>query len=174
MELEQIKTKIRDIPDFPKKGIIFKDITPLLADVEAFQAVIDTFAKRYGNRGIDAVVGIEARGFIFGGALAYRIDAGFIPIRKSGKLPHHTHHVEYALEYGTDKVEMHIDALCDHHRVVIIDDLLATGGTVKATCDLVEKTGATVVESAFVVELAFLNGREKMKDREIFSLIKYD
>jgi adenine phosphoribosyltransferase len=173
MEIEKLKAKIRDVPDFPKPGIIFKDITPLLADVESFQAVIDIFAKRYGDKGIDAVVGIEARGFIFGAPLAYRIDAGFVPVRKSGKLPHHTHHVEYSLEYGTDKVEMHIDALCDHHRVIIIDDLLATGGTVGATCDLVEKSGATIVETAFLVELGFLNGREKLKGREIFSLLKY-
>lgn len=173
MELEQLKNKIRDIPDFPKEGIVFKDITPLLGDVEAFQTVVDTFAKRYADKSIDAVVGIDARGFIFGGALAYRIDAAFVPVRKSGKLPHKTHRVEYALEYGTDKIEMHIDALSPNHRVVIIDDLLATGGTAEATCELIEKTGATVVECAFVVELGFLNGREKLKDREIFSLIQY-
>lgn len=173
MNLEQLKSKIRDIPDFPKEGIIFKDITPLLGDVDAFQTVVDSFAKRYADKSIDAVVGIDARGFIFGGALAYRIDAAFVPVRKSGKLPHKTHHVEYALEYGTDKIEMHIDALSPNHRVVIIDDLLATGGTAQATCELIEKTGATVVECAFVIELSFLNGREKLKDREIFSLIQY-
>lgn len=173
MELEQLKSKIRDIPDFPKKGIIFKDITPLLADVETFQAVIDTFAKRYADKGIDAVVGVEARGFIFGGALAYRLDASFIPVRKSGKLPHHTHHVEYALEYGTDKVEMHVDALLPHHRVVVVDDLLATGGTVKATCDLIQKFESEVVECAFLIELGFLKGREQLKGKEIFSLIEY-
>jgi len=173
MELEQLKTKIRDIPDFPKEGIIFKDITPLLADVDAFQTVIDAFAKRYGDKGIDAVVGIDARGFIFGGALAYRIDAGFVPVRKFGKLPHKTHHVEYDLEYGTDKVEMHIDAVGPNHRVVVIDDLLATGGTAKATCELVEKSGATVVEIGFLIELGFLSGREKLKGKEIFSLIQY-
>ena len=173
MELERLKASIRDIPDFPKKGIIFKDITPLLADVDAFQSVIDAFAKRYGDRGIDAVVGVEARGFIFGSALAYRIDAGFIPVRKSGKLPHHTHHVEYALEYGTDRIEMHVDALQPHHRVVVVDDLLATGGTIKATCELIQKFESEVVECAFVIELGFLNGRDQLKGQEIFSLIEY-
>ena len=173
MNLEQLKNKIRDIPDFPKEGILFKDITPLLGDVEAFQTVVDSFAKRYAEKSIDAIVGIDARGFIFGGALAYRIDAAFVPVRKAGKLPHKTHRVEYALEYGTDNIEMHIDALSPNHRVVIIDDLLATGGTAQATCELIEKTGATVVECAFVIELTFLNGRDKLKDREIFSLIQY-
>ncbi len=173
MELAQLKDKIRDVPDFPKEGIVFKDITPLLADVEAFQTVIDTFAKRYSDKSIDCVVGVEARGFIFGSALAYRMDAGFIPVRKSGKLPHHTHHVEYALEYGTDTIEMHIDALEPHHRVVVVDDLLATGGTVKATCELIEKFESEIVECAFAVELGFLNGREKLMGREIFSLIQY-
>jgi len=173
MSLAHVKSKIRDIPDFPKPGIIFKDITPLLGDVEAFQTVIDSFAQRYGEKSIDAVVGIDARGFIFGGALAYRIDAAFVPVRKSGKLPHKTHDVEYALEYGTDKVEIHIDALGDNHRAIVIDDLLATGGTAQATCQLIEKTGAKIVECAFVIELAFLNGREKLKNQEVFSLIQY-
>jgi len=173
MELEQLKKHIRDIPDFPKPGIIFKDITPLLANVEAYQTVIDTLAKRYGDKSIDAVVGIDARGFIFGGALAYLIDAAFIPVRKFGKLPPETRYVEYDLEYGTDKVEIRVDALSKNHRAVIVDDLLATGGTAQATCELIEKTGATIVECAFVIELAFLNGREKLKDREIFSLIQY-
>jgi len=173
MDLEQLKAKVRDIPDFPKPGIIFKDITPLLSDVDAFQAIIDTFARRYADKSIDAVVGIDARGFIFGGALAYRIDAGFVPVRKSGKLPHETHQVEYDLEYGTDKIEMHIDAVGPNHRVVIIDDLLATGGTAQAACQLIEKSGATVVECGFVIELGFLNGREKLKQHEVFSLISY-
>ena len=174
MDLTQLKSKVRDIPDFPKPGIVFKDITPLLADVTSFQTVIDTLAKRYSDKSIDAVVGIDARGFIFGGALAYRIDAGFIPVRKFGKLPHQTHHVEYALEYGTDKIEMHIDAIGPKHRVVMIDDLLATGGTAQAACELIEKTGATIVECAFVVELVFLKGRELLKNREVFSLLQYE
>lgn len=173
MELEELKSKIRDVPDFPKPGIVFKDITPLLADVRSFQATIDIFAKRYADKGIDKIVGIESRGFIFGAALAYRIDAGFVPVRKKGKLPYDTHGVEYALEYGTDHVEVHIDAIHKDHRVLLVDDLLATGGTAGATCELVEKFGAKVVECAFVVELGFLNGREKLKGQEIFSLIQY-
>lgn len=173
MEIEALKEKIRDIPDFPKPGIIFKDITPLLQDVHSFQAVIDAFAKRYADKSIDAVVGVESRGFIFGAALAYRIDASFVPVRKVGKLPYETHSVEYALEYGSDHVEMHIDALAPHHRVLVVDDLLATGGTAKATCELIEKFDSTVVECAFVVELDFLKGREKLKGIEIFSLLHF-
>lgn len=168
-----LKSKIRDIPDFPKPGILFKDITPLLSDVKAFQQVIDTLAKRYGDKAIDYVVGVESRGFIFGAALAYRIDAGFVPVRKRGKLPYKTEKVEYALEYGTDQVEIHQDAIHQGSRVLVIDDLLATGGTARATCDLVQKTGGRVVECGFVVELKFLNGREKLKGHEVFSLLQY-
>ncbi|MBI1908642.1 MAG: adenine phosphoribosyltransferase [Deltaproteobacteria bacterium] len=168
-----LKSKIRDVPDFPKPGIVFKDITPLLADVTAFQQVIDTLAKRYATRQIDYCVGIESRGFIFAAALAYRIDAGFVPVRKKGKLPFKTESVEYALEYGTDKIEMHRDAVSKGSRVLVVDDVLATGGTASATCQLIEKCGGTVVESAFVIELGFLKGREKLKRREIFSLIRY-
>lgn len=171
--MEDLKRKIRDVPDFPKPGIIFKDITPLLADVKSFQKVIDVLAKRYADKAIDYVVGVESRGFIFGSALAYRLDAGFIPVRKRGKLPYKRESVEYALEYGTDIVEIHQDAIHPGSRVLVVDDLLATGGTAKATCDLVQKTGGQVVECAFVIELKFLNGREKMKGREVFSLIQY-
>lgn len=170
---EQLKTIIRDVPDFPKPGIIFKDITPLLADVKSFQSVIDAFAKRYADRQIDYVVGVESRGFIFGAALAYRIDAGFVPVRKKGKLPYKTESVEYSLEYGTDHVEIHQDAVHENSRVLIVDDLLATGGTCKATCDLVKKTGGSIIECAFVIELAFLKGREKLAGQEVFSLIEY-
>jgi adenine phosphoribosyltransferase len=173
VDIEDLKEKIRDIPNFPKEGIVFKDITPLLADVEAFQSVIDYFAQRYADKTIDAVVAVEARGFIFGGALAYRLDSAFIPVRKAGKLPHDTHAVEYDLEYGTDKVEMHTDALKQNQRVIVVDDLIATGGTVQATCDLIEKTGAKVVECAFIIELDFLAGREKLKHWEVHSLIHY-
>ncbi len=173
MELEQLKEKIRDVPDFPKPGIVFKDITPLLGDVGSFQFVIDAFAKRYADKGIDKIIGIESRGFIFGAALGYRLDAGFVPVRKKGKLPYETHGIEYALEYGTDHVEMHVDAIHKDQRILVVDDLLATGGTAKATCDLIEKFGAQVVECAFVVELTFLPGREKLKGEEIFSLIQY-
>lgn len=173
MNAEELKTKIRDVPDFPKPGIIFKDITPLLADVKAFQTVIDTFAKRYADKAVDAVVAIESRGFIFGSALAYRLDAAFIPVRKKGKLPFETDGVEYALEYGSDHVEMHIDAIHTDQRILVVDDLLATGGTAKATCDLVQKFGAKVLECAFLIELTFLNGREKLRGQEIYAILKY-
>ena len=171
--MEELKKKIRDIPNFPKEGIVFKDITPLLADAASFQKVIDTFAKRYAERQIDYVVAVESRGFIFGAPLAYRLDAGFVPIRKKGKLPYKTEMVQYALEYGVDTIEIHQDAIHKGSRVLVVDDLLATGGTAHATCELVEKTGGEVVECAFVIELGFLNGREKFKGREIFSLIQY-
>ncbi len=170
---EDIKRKIRDIPDFPKPGIIFKDITPLLSDARAFQQVIDSFAKRYASKMIDAVVSIESRGFIFGAALAYRIEAGFIPVRKKGKLPYKTEEVEYGLEYGTDIIQIHQDAVHAGSRVLIIDDVLATGGTARAACDLVQKVGGQVVECAFLMELSFLNGRDKLKDQEIFSVLNY-
>lgn len=171
--MADLKSKIRDIPDFPKPGIVFKDITPLLADVRSFQEAIDTFARRYADRAIDYVVAVESRGFIFGAALAYRIDAGFVPVRKKGKLPYRTESVTYDLEYGTDTVEIHEDGVHEGSRVLVVDDLLATGGTAKAACELVEKTGGKVVECAFVVELAFLKGREKLTGREVFSLIQY-
>ncbi|MBI2500477.1 MAG: adenine phosphoribosyltransferase [Deltaproteobacteria bacterium] len=171
--MEEIKKKIRDIPDFPKPGIVFKDITPLLADSHSFQQVIDGFAKRYADKGIDYVVAIESRGFLFGAPLAYRLDAGFVPVRKKGKLPHKTDSVTYALEYGTDTLEIHQDAVHEGSRVLVIDDVLATGGTARATCELVEKTGGKVVEFACLMELEFLNGREKLKGHEIYSLLKY-
>ncbi len=171
--MEDLKKIIRDVPDFPKPGIIFKDITPLLANVKTFQKVIDTFARRYAERQIDYVVGVEARGFIFASALAYRIDAGFVPVRKKGKLPYKTESVGYALEYGTDYIEIHQDAIHKDSRVLVVDDLLATGGTCKATCDLVAKTGGHVVECSFVIELAFLKGREKLAGQEVYSLIQY-
>lgn len=171
--MNELRSKIRDVPNFPKEGIIFKDITPLLADPRSFQLVIDTFAKRYAQKGIDCVVAVESRGFIFGAPLAYRLDAGFIPVRKRGKLPYKTQSVQYSLEYGTDTIEVHQDAIHQGSRVLLIDDLLATGGTAKATCELVEKSGGVVVECAFVIELGFLQGREKFKGYEIFSLIQY-
>lgn len=173
MTPEELKKKIRDIADFPKKGIVFRDITPLLADVHSFQGVIDAFAKRAAGKSIDYVVGVESRGFIFAAALAYRIDAGFIPVRKKGKLPYKTDAVEYALEYGTDVLEIHQDAVHRGSRVVIVDDLLATGGTARATCELVEKSGASVQEIDFVIELADLHGRDKLRGYEIFSLVTY-
>lgn len=168
-----LKIKIRDIPDFPKPGIGFKDITPLLQDAEAFRYAIDSIAKHYSNDGVDLILGAEARGFIVGGALAYRLKAGFIPARKPGKLPHHVTKAEYELEYGMDTLEMHMDAIKPGDRVLVVDDVLATGGTASAKVDLVEQLGGKVVGVAFLIELSFLNGRSKLGNHDVFSLIQY-
>lgn len=162
---------IRDIPDFPKPGIVFKDITPLLASPEGLRQAIDALAAPYEGSGITKVLGAEARGFILGGALAYKLGAGFIPARKPGKLPWTTTSAEYALEYGTDQLEMHTDAICCGDRVLIVDDVLATGGTAAAKADLVDRGGAEVIGFAFLMELDFLNGRERLGDRDIVSLV---
>jgi adenine phosphoribosyltransferase len=164
---------IRDIPDFPKPGILFKDITPLLAHPGAFRAVIDGLAGAFADRSIDTVAAAEARGFIFGAPLALRLGVGFVPIRKPGKLPYATVALEYQLEYGSDRLEVHTDALGPGRRVLLLDDVLATGGTMRACCDLVQKTGAEVVACAFVIELSFLHGRDRLKPFEVFSLISY-
>ena len=164
---------IRNVPDFPIPGIQFKDITTLLSDGAAFGQVVDAFASRYEGRGIEAVVGIESRGFIFSAPLAYRLGVGLVPVRKHGKLPAATHRIEYDLEYGSNKLEIHRDALKPNARVVVIDDLLATGGTVAAACQLVEMAGGVVDEVAFVIELAFLKGREKLASYPVFSLVQY-
>lgn len=164
---------IRTIPDFPIPGIQFKDITTLLRDGVAFQQVVEMLATRYAGRGIDVIVGIESRGFIFSAPVAYRLGAGLVPVRKHGKLPAATHRVEYDLEYGSNKLEIHRDAFTPGARVVIIDDLLATGGTVAAACALVEQAGGVVEETAFLIELTFLNGREKLEKYPVFSLITY-
>ena len=165
---------IRDIPDFPKPGIVFKDITPILGDPNAFRAVIDTLAARYeSEHNIDTVVGIDARGFIFAAALAYRLNAAFVPIRKSGKLPFDTHEVTYDLEYGHDTVAIHQDAFPKGSNVLICDDVLATGGTLGASVNLIEKLEGNIVGIALLIELTFLNGREKIPNYDIFSLIKY-
>ena len=164
---------IRTIPDFPLPGIQFKDITPLLADGPAFNQVIAQFSERYAGQKIDAVVGIESRGFIFSAPLAINLGVGLVPIRKPGKLPHHTLGVDYELEYGANRLEIHRDALQPGARVVLIDDLLATGGTVGAACHLLEQLGAEIVETAFVLELGFLNGRARLGSRPVFSLITY-
>jgi adenine phosphoribosyltransferase len=164
---------IRTIPDFPIPGIQFKDITPLLANPQAFSSVINRFTDRYTARGIDAVVGIESRGFIFGAPLALQLGAAFVPIRKPGKLPHQTLGVDYSLEYGTNRLEIHRDAVQPGAQVVVIDDLLATGGTVAAACDLLTQLGAQVVETAFLIELQFLQGRSRLGDRSVFSLVRY-
>jgi len=164
---------IRDIPDFPQKGILFKDITPLLQDKAAFHAALDRLAAHYAGAGIEAVVGVESRGFIFGAVLAYLLNCGFVPVRKFGKLPYQTETVEYELEYGTNIVEIHTDAIKPGQRVLIVDDLLATGGTVSAAMELVEKLGGHIAGIAFLVELTFLRGREQLKGHDVFALIKY-
>jgi adenine phosphoribosyltransferase len=164
---------IRDIPDFPKPGIRFKDITPLLAQPEAFAAVIEQLAGRYAGSRIDTIAAAEARGFIFGAPLALKLRAGFVPIRKPGKLPYATVALEYQLEYGTDRLEVHTDAFAPGRRVLLIDDVLATGGTMRACCDLVNQTGAELVGCAFLLELSSLGGREKLAPIDVFSLIAY-
>lgn len=168
-----LKSHIRTIPDFPKPGIMFRDITPLLADPTVFQDVVDRFATAYEGAGVTAIVAAEARGFIFAAPLALRLGARFIPIRKPGKLPFETRAFHYELEYGNDSLEMHTDAVQSSDRVLIVDDLLATGGTIQACISLVEHSGATVVGCAFLIELDFLNGREKLAPLNVTSLIHY-
>ena len=170
--VEILKSKIRDIQDFPKKGILFKDLTPLLSDPLSFRRSVDMLAERYISKKIDLVVGVEARGFIIGSALAYRLGAGVILIRKPGKLPYKTHHTIYELEYGTDQLEIHQDAIHPGQKVVIADDLLATGGTMKAAIDLVAKLEGDIVECSFMVELGFLNGRAKL-NQPVYSLMQF-
>ncbi|MDQ6981626.1 MAG: adenine phosphoribosyltransferase [Mariprofundus sp.] len=164
---------IRDVPDFPKPGIVFKDITPLLANGEAFSAVVSELACHVGSD-VDAIVGIEARGFIFGAALAQQLGLGLITVRKPGKLPANVHSVEYELEYGMDRLEIHRDALSIGHKVVVVDDLLATGGTAAATVQLVRKLGAEVDACLFVIELSFLNGKKALGDVNVHSLLRYE
>ncbi len=168
-----LKSTIRSIPDFPKPGILFRDITTMLKDGAAFSFVIDELAQRYRGSSLDAIAGIESRGFIFGAALAAKLGTGFIPIRKPGKLPAKTVSAEYSLEYGTDKIEMHADAVSPGMRILLIDDLLATGGTMQAACELVEKTGGLVTECWFIIELAGLKGRDVLAGKNIFSLLVY-
>ena len=165
---------IRDVPDFPKPGIIFKDITPLLADPAAFRQAVDQLAEPFRGAGVEVVVAAEARGFIFGGAVACELGAGFVPVRKPGKLPAETTSETYQLEYGTDTLEIHTDAVRPGQKVLLLDDLLATGGTMAATARLVEKLGAEVVGVAFLIELSFLRGREKLKDYNLITLIQYE
>lgn len=166
-------SRIRDVPNFPKKGILFKDITTLLKDGPAFRQVIDTLARRVQGIEVDLVVGMESRGFIFAAPLAYQLGAGFVPVRKLGRLPATTISVEYELEYGTNTLEMHVDAIQPGQKVLIVDDLLATGGTVAATIELIERLGGTVQATAFLVELLFLKGRERLPDRQVISIIQY-
>ena len=174
MDVAALRAKIRDIKDFPTEGILFKDITTLLKDGPAFRAVVDMLGANYANERIDVVVGIESRGFIFGGAVAHQLGAGFVPVRKLGKLPGKTIEVEYELEYGRDALAMHEDAVKPGQRVLAVDDLLATGGTMAATLRLVQQLGGKVIGVAFMIELAFLKGREKLKDYPLHSLIVYE
>jgi len=170
---EPLKTLIRTVPDFPKPGILFYDITTVLKDKAGFATLIDAFAQYYIDKHVDLVLGIEARGFIFGPALAYRLNAGFVPVRKPNKLPAETARVTYDLEYGTDALEIHLDAIEPGQRVLIVDDLLATGGTMEATVKLVRQLGAKIVGLAFAIELDFLNGRDRFKEYDVFSLLHY-
>jgi adenine phosphoribosyltransferase len=173
VELDQLKALVRDVPDFPQEGIVFKDITPLLADELAFSTVIDLIVVHFGRGNVDKVVGIEARGFILASPVAYHFGAGFVPVRKVDKLPWETEAAEYALEYGTATLEIHRDGIASGERVLIVDDVLATGGTAKATAELVERIGGKVVGIACLIELGFLNGRDKLDGYELFTLLQY-
>ena len=171
--MEQLKSKIRHVPDFPKPGILFYDVTTLLRDPDAFRLAVDAMASPHYNRGIDLVVAIESRGFILGSAVADRIGAGFVPVRKPGKLPSDCVRATYDLEYGSDSLEMHTDAIESGQRVIIVDDLLATGGTSRATVNLVKQVGGRVEGVAFLIELVELNGRARLEGEEIMSVLKY-
>jgi len=168
-----LKTRIRNIPDFPKPGILFRDITTLLKDKKALRQAVDTLAAKYKTRKIDLVVAVEARGFIIGGAIAHKLGAGFIPVRKKGKLPWKTKSATYSLEYGVDELHMHHDAINPGDRVLIVDDLLATGGTAKAVTDLVTGSGGKIIGIAFLIELCDLKGTDKLKGYPVYSLIKF-
>ena len=171
--MEELKRKIREIPDFPKPGILFYDLTTLMKDAESLRSVIDILTEKYREMRIDRVIGIEARGFIFGSGVAYNLGAGFVPVRKKGKLPAQKVSASHDLEYGQSVLEMHEDAVEAGQRVLIVDDLIATGGTAAATAQMVRQLGAKVLALAFVVELEFLNGREKLGDSEVFSILRY-
>jgi adenine phosphoribosyltransferase len=170
---DAIKQRIRDIPDFPKPGILFKDITPVLADPTTFNLCLDAMAAPFATARVDAIVGIESRGFIFGAALASRMRKAFVPVRKPGKLPAATQRIDYQLEYGFDALEIHRDGIKPAEKVLIVDDLLATGGTAWAACELVRALGGEVIGTSFVIELTFLPGRERLKHVDVFSLVQY-
>lgn len=170
MDLKQF---IRDIPDFPKKGVLFKDITPLLNDPKATAACVSQFLNAIGGQKIDKVVGIESRGFFFGTLLAQQLDAGFVPIRKPGKLPYETLSETYDLEYGTDTLEMHKDAILPGEKVLLHDDVLATGGTARAACKMIEQLGGTIVQCAFLMEISFLHGRDKLDNQKVTALLEF-
>ncbi|NCQ33604.1 adenine phosphoribosyltransferase [bacterium] len=171
--MDLLRALVRDIPDFPKPGILFKDITPLLADPRGFNHCLDLFEDRFQGAPLDAIVGMESRGFIFGAALAARMHVAFVPARKPGKLPAEVERIEYALEYGTDSLEIHKDGLEPGERVLVVDDLIATGGTAKATGDLIERMGAVVAAYAFVIDLAFLDGKAKLAPHRVETLLEY-
>ncbi len=173
MDLDQLRALVRDVPDFPQEGVVFKDITPLLADELAFSTVIDLIVVHFGRGNVDKVVGIEARGFILASPVAYHFGAGFVPVRKKDKLPWKTEAAEYALEYGTATLEIHKDAVAQGERVLVVDDVLATGGTARATADLVERIGGNVVGIACLIELEFLNGRSQLEGHDLFTLLTY-
>lgn len=173
MTVDILRSAIRDVPDFPKPGILFKDITPVLSDPALFRMAVDILADRHSNSRIDKVCAVEARGFIFAAAVAYKLGSGLVPIRKKGKLPYKTLEASYDLEYGSATLQMHLDALKKNERVLLIDDLLATGGTAAATAQLIEKLGGTIVEIEFLVELSFLKGREKLSKYKVFSPISF-
>lgn len=171
--IEMLKAKIRDIHDFPQPGIVFKDITPLLGDAKAFSAVIEVLRQRYSGKHVDYVVGVEARGLVIGAALAHALGTGFIMVRKPGKLPAETLQATYELEYGSDSLEIHLDAMTPGSQVVVVDDVLATGGTMTAVTELVGSLNAEIIEVAFLIELSFLNGRSLLKNHSLYSLIQY-
>jgi adenine phosphoribosyltransferase len=173
VDLDQLRALVRDVPDFPQEGIVFKDITPLLADELAFSTVIDLIVVHFGRGNVDKVVGIEARGFIIASPVAYHFGAGFVPVRKKDKLPWETESAEYALEYGSATLEIHKDAVEPGERVLVVDDVLATGGTAKATADLVERIGGKVVGIACLIELGFLDGRSRLDGYDLFTLLEY-
>lgn len=168
-----LKKYIRDIPDFPQKGVMFRDITTLLKEPEPFKYVIDTIVDKYEKEKVDKLVSVEARGYIFGGAIAYKLNCGFVPVRKPGKLPAETVSIEYTLEYGKNVVEIHRDSINQGERVLVFDDVLATGGTVLATCKLIEKLGGQVIGCAFIGDLTYLKGKEKLRDYKTFALVQY-
>jgi adenine phosphoribosyltransferase len=171
--MDRLRAGVRDVPDFPKKGIVFKDITPLLSDHALFRASIDLFLERCRGKEIDKIVGIDARGFVFGSAVAYELGVGFVPIRKRGKLPYRTDIAKYSLEYGEAEVEMHTDAVTQGERVVLVDDLLATGGTSAAAAVLIRKAGGQLLEAQFLIELEFLEGRKRLEPTPVTSFLKY-
>jgi adenine phosphoribosyltransferase len=171
--VEKLRAAVRDVPDFPKAGIVFKDITPILSDPILFRASIDLFLERCRGKNIDKIVGIDARGFLFGAAVAYGLGVGFVPIRKRGKLPYRTEAARYSLEYGEAEMEMHTDAVTEGERVIMVDDLLATGGTSAAAAELIRKVGGDLLEAQFLIELEFLDGRKQLESTPVTSFLKY-